>query len=63
MEISGFINIKVDEDKVSFESDMSVIEMNFWLDHVKNLLVTGQASTKEDWCKPHSAFTISVNSL
>jgi len=48
MEISGFINIKVDEDKVSFESDMSVIEMNFWLDHVKNLLVTGQASTKED---------------
>ena len=48
MEISGFINIKVDEDKVSFESDMSVIEMNFLLDHVKNLLVTGQASTKED---------------
>lgn len=48
MELTGFINITIEEDKVSFESDMSVVEMNFWLDHVKNLLVTGQASTKED---------------
>lgn len=48
MELTGFINIKIEEDNVSFESDMSIIEMNFWLDHVKNLLITGQASSKED---------------
>lgn len=48
MEDQRTISITIDEDNVSFETNMSVIEMNFWLDHVKMLLVSGQAKTTED---------------
>lgn len=44
---NGYINIEIQEDKVSFGTNLPLAEMNFWLDHVKNLLITGQAQVVE----------------
>jgi hypothetical protein len=41
------INIVIEEEQVSFSTDMSMIELNFWLDHIKNLIITGEAIPKE----------------
>lgn len=44
---NGYINIEIQQDKVSFGTNLPLAEMNFWLDHVKNLLITGQAQVVE----------------
>lgn len=47
MDEVGKIEISIEEDKVVFSTNLSIPDMNFWLDHVKNLLITGQAEPSE----------------
>lgn len=49
MSEKGTIEITIDEDgKVAFSTNLSISELNFWLDHVKYILVSGQASTSDE---------------
>lgn len=43
---NGKIEIIIDGDNVSFSTNMSVIETHWWLDYVKNLILTGQAQSE-----------------
>jgi hypothetical protein len=43
-----YINIEIQEDRVAFNTNLPLAEMNFWLDHIKNLIITGQAQAVEE---------------
>lgn len=46
MSENGVINISIEEDgKVSFSTNLSVAELNYYLDHIKYLILSGQAVT------------------
>lgn len=44
----GTINITITDDRVSFSTSFSIPETNFWIDHVKNLLITGDLKQGEE---------------
>lgn len=41
------IEITIEEDRIQFSTNLSIVELNFWLDQVKYLIVTGQAQASE----------------
>jgi len=43
MSEKGNIQINIEDDAVTFSTNLSVAEMNFWLDHIKYLIISGQA--------------------
>jgi len=48
MSANGRIEITIEENQVLFSTNLSIPELNFWLDHVKNLVITGQAKSVEE---------------
>jgi len=45
---NGTITITVEDDTVKFSTNYSITEMNYWLDHVKFLLVSGNAQITQE---------------
>lgn len=43
MSDKGTIEINIEGDEVSFSTNLSVVETNYWLDHIKYLILSGQA--------------------
>jgi len=45
---NGEIKITVEGETVKFTTNYSITEMNYWLDHVKFLLVSGQVQINQE---------------
>lgn len=41
------IEITIEEDRIQFSTNLSIADLNFWLDQVKYLIMTGQAQPSE----------------
>lgn len=39
------IEITIEDDRVSVVSDLTAIEVNYWLDHIKYLIASGKMQT------------------
>ncbi len=41
------IEISIEDEQVAFSTNLSIPELNFWLDHIKYLIMSGQATSPE----------------
>ena len=48
MSEKGTIEISIEDDEMSFSTNLTIPEMNYWLDHIKYLIVSGQAQQSSE---------------